>query len=416
MKSVLSQNNTKDLSSSLNKLSNIRSMILNENTDNFKGFSPRVKTSFENKFQSYESVNTCSPKNSFYLNSLNSSNMPTNNNNNKNDLQKSVLYTDANYNSQNASKMRNSFEILTNDLFNSKGANAHSSSKSKFNRDNNFKNNQNSNPNIYGYSSGNSQAAYQDLLYKQQENRFAKMKKEKIFSLLEEKKTVYDFKNNSNYYIKTNNNNNKLSPRNSTEKTLGKNYFSSNAYTTQAEIRNNNLENSRNYNSILHENPEIRKRIEVAVGNPNNNNGFINNKSWYNIQNFGLVPTSKNSSSNFLINYNNMNTNAGKEFSEFLHASKNKQNKDFHHNFINSPAKNIINNKAVNRNSLRNLNAVKSQLENLFERNDRNDKGNNNAMDNLCAFLNFKNKKASVANVQQTDKSVKLMEEIKDMR
>jgi len=111
-----------------------------------------------------------------------------------------------------------------------------------------------------------------------------------------------------------------------------------------------------------------------------------------------------------------MNTNAGKEFTEFLHASKNKQNKDFHHNFINSPAKNIINNKAMNRNSLRNLNAVKSQLENLFERNDRNDKGNNNAMDNLCAFLNFKNKKASVANVQQTDKSVKLMEEIKDMR
>ena len=144
-----------------------------------------------------------------------------------------------------------------------------------------------------------------------------------------------------------------------------------------------------------------------------------NKTNGYNIENFGLVPTSKNSSFNVLNNNNNNKKNAGKEFTEFLHASNNKQNKDFHHNFINSPLKNslILNgSNPANRNSLKNLNVVKSQLENLFEKNDRKDKGYNNAMDNLCAFLNYKNKKVNGASVQHTDKSVKLMIEIKDMR
>lgn len=415
MTSVLSQNNpNKDKSSSINKLSNIRSMILNENKEHFKGINPSVKTSFENRFQSYEQVNTCSPKNSFYLNSLNSSNLPNKNkNNNKNEHRNSVLSTDANYNSQNASKMRNSFEQFTNDFLGTK-PNKYSSSKNKHNnRENNF-NNQNSNPNIYQFSSGNSQTTYQDLLFKQQENRFAKMKKEKILSLLDEKLSFDVVSINSSKIINYSNND-KLSNRVSSDRTLGKNYFSTNIYASQAKSPRNNLENSRNYNSILHENPEIRKKMEFIVGN-NTNNGLSNNSSGLNIENFGLVPTTKNSSSSVLNSLNNANTNAGKEFNEFLHASKNKNNKDFHHNFINSPIKNNINNKAANRNSLKNLNAVKSQLENLFEKNERKDKGYNNAMDNLCAFLNFKNKKGNLANVQHHDKSVKLMEEIKDMR
>ena len=89
-------------------------MILNEKKDAFKVITPIVKTSYENKFQAYETLNTntCSPKNSFYLNSLNSSSLPAN----KNDLRNSVLSTEANYNSQNASKLRNSFEKFTNDF------------------------------------------------------------------------------------------------------------------------------------------------------------------------------------------------------------------------------------------------------------------------------------------------------------
>lgn len=391
-------------------------MILNENKDVFKGISSTVKKPAENKFQVYETLNTntCSPKNSFYLNSLNSSSLPTN----KNDFRNSVLSTDANYNSQNASKLRNSFEKFTNDLLKGTKTNTNSNSKSKYNRGqnpyldyNNNYSNQNSNPNINRYSTGNTQAAYKDMLMAQQENRFAKMKKEKILSLLDDKPTAHE-----NHFNK------ELSTRNNTERTLGKNYFSASVYASQAKSPKNNLENSHCYTSILHENPDVRKRIELVNGN-SNKNGISNNTSTYNIENFGLLPTSSNTSFNALNSNNNsstknIKTNAGKEFTEFLHASKNKKNKDFHHNFINSPLKsNLLNgNNAANRNSLKNLKAVKSQLENLFEKNDSKDKGYNNAMDNLCAFLNQKNKKPNGAHVQHTDKSVKLMEEIKDMR
>ena len=393
-------------------------MILNEEKDTFKGVNPTVKTTFEkNKFQSYEPQNTCSPKNSFYLNSLNSSNLPTN----KNELRSPVLSTEANnYNSQNASKLPNYFEKFTSDFI--KGPNLHSNSKPKYNRggkdffDNSF-NSQNTNPNINGYSSVNSQLAYKDLLIQQQENRFAKMKKERIMSLLDERPAAYEknfksFKNNFD-------NNNNFNNRDNAEGTLGKNYFSTSIYASQSKSPRNNLENSHFYNSIMHENPEIKKTIQLKNGNSNNKNGLSNKTNGYNIENFGLVPTSKNSSFNVLNNNNNNKKNAGKEFTEFLHASNNKQNKDFHHNFINSPLKNslILNgSNPANRNSLKNLNVVKSQLENLFEKNDRKDKGYNNAMDNLCAFLNYKNKKVNGASVQHTDKSVKLMIEIKDMR
>jgi hypothetical protein len=385
-------------------------MILNENKDIFRGLNPTVKTTFENKFQAYETLNTnaCSPKNSFYLNSLNSSSLPTN----KNELRNSVLSTDANYNSQNASKLRYSFEKFTSDFLKGTTIHTHSNSKSKYNRgqnayfdyNNNNYNSQNTNPNINRYSSGNSQDAYRELLIQQQENRFVKMKKDKILSLLDERPAAYEKHSNN------------LSNWNSSERPIGKNYFSASVHSSQAKSPKNNLENNHCYTSILHENPDIKRRIDLANGN-SNKNGLSNKTSGYNIENFGLLPTSNNSSFNVLNSNNNTNTNAGKEFSEFLNASKNKQNKDFHHNFINSPLKsNLLNgNNAANRNSLKNLNAVKSQLENLFEKSDK-DKGYNNAMDHLCAFLNHKNKKANGANIQHTDKSIKLMEEIKDMR
>jgi len=386
-------------------------MILSENKE-ILGIKPNnVKSSFLDKFQEYEPLYTCSPKNSFYLNSLNSSNQPSN----KNELRNPVLFTETNnYNSQNNSKLGFSFDKFTSDF--AKGTNPISSSKSKYirNRDgvnayfgNGF-NSQNTNPNTNGYSSGNSQIAYKNLLMQQQENRFARMKKEKILSLLDERPAAYVTLHNNN------NNSNKLSHRNSSERTLGKNYFSSSFYAFQGKSPKNNIESSQCYNSILHENPEIKKRIDIVNGNSNNKNGYTNITSGYNIDNFGLVPTSNNSSFNVLNNNNYNKSNAGKEFAQFLHESKHKQNKDFHHKFINSPLKIYA---AANRNSLKNLNAVKSHLENLFEKNDKKDKGsNNNAMDNLCAFLNQKNKKANGANIQQTDKSVKLMEQIKDIR
>jgi len=385
-------------------------MLLDEKQNEiYRGINTKVKINTENKFQNYEVNNTCSPKNSFLMtNLININNL----NSNKNELRNSILSTEANLNSVNNSKMRNSFEKLTTDFLRGN----QKSSQNKYTNNNNYYenfNNQNTNSNLNNnvpnsFTSNNTNAiSYKDLLLQQQENRIAKLKKEKILSLLDEKST-FDKKTSS-------------------ERNSGKNYFTSNYYRSQSKNQiNSNFENNKNFNTILNENPDIKMRL-----NTSHKNGLINNTYNYNIENFGLVATSNNSSFNMLNNNSNINinsnnnsnnlcynnTNAGKEFSEFL---KNNKSKDFQLNSFNSPLKpisNYVNNNYINnlsnRSSLKNLNAVKSQLESLFE---KNDKENNNAMENLCAFLNHKNKKTNGANIQQTDKSVKLMEEIKHMR
>jgi len=304
----------------------------------------------------------------------------------------------------------NSFEKLTNDLLqtnkNKSSSKSNYTVKTIFNNldINNNKNYLNSNcfdiinnqniqspnsitNNINDINYGNKGPSYNNIVFQQQENRIAKMKKDQIIRLLENKPS------------------NEM--KNSTERNANNNLYGTNVYLNQSKISNGILENNKNFNSILNENPDIKKR--VANGNMNKN-GLNSNGNY--IENFGLVPNSNNTSINIM---NNTTQNAGREFTEFINSNKNK-NKDFHYNFMNSPLKNNYSNHTASRNSLKNLNAVKSRLENLFDKPIKNDKNYNNAMDNLCAFLNYKNRKNSGNSLQQTDKSAKLMEEINHIR
>lgn len=194
------------------------------------------------------------------------------------------------------------------------------------------------------------------------------------------------------------------------------NNISDRFYANKSGVKNGNifLDNTKKFTAILKENPDIKDKIFKANGITNKSSGSTN-ASGHNIENVGLHPSSNNSS----FNYNN--TNAGKEINNFLSFNKNYKEKDLSNNFLNSPSwRNNPNGHHVdafsNRNSLKNLKAIKNQLENLFDKNNKSDKGYNNAMENLCEFLNYKHKKTNGANNKHNDKSIKLMNEIKDMR
>ena len=119
-------------------------------------------------------------------------------------------------------------------------------------------------------------------------------------------------------------------------------------------LKNQNflIENNKKYNSILTENPEIKEKLNLK----NYQNKYSNNEIQDGINNFGLFPLDKNK-------------NNSREFFD---------EKNF-------------NGKNESRKSLKNLNVVKNQLENLFEKNckeknfyfssSNNNKGNDNGND-----------------------------------
>lgn len=75
---------------------------------------------------------------------------------------------------------------------------------------------------------------------------------------------------------------------------------------------------------------------------------------------------------------------------------------------------NIYRNNEQNKNSLKNLTAVKNKLESLFDKNIKNDKGFNVAIDNLSKYLTEKNNKNNFT--QMNNKSTNLMEQIYSIR
>lgn len=75
---------------------------------------------------------------------------------------------------------------------------------------------------------------------------------------------------------------------------------------------------------------------------------------------------------------------------------------------------NLYRNNEQNKNSLKNLTAVKNKLDSLFDKNIKNDKGFNIAIDNLSKYLTEKNNKNN--STQMNNKSTNLMEEIHSIR
>ena len=63
---------------------------------------------------------------------------------------------------------------------------------------------------------------------------------------------------------------------------------------------------------------------------------------------------------------------------------------------------------------MKNLTAVKNKLDSLFDKNIKNDKGFNIAIDNLSKYLTEKNNKNN--STQMNNKSTNLMEEIYSIR
>lgn len=128
--------------------------------------------------------------------------------------------------------------------------------------------------------------------------------------------------------------------------------------------------------TLLNENPEIKDKLNFMK---NNSSKSIN----YNIENFGLLNNNNNKKKN-------LNFNCNKDES------------------------------SNNRKSINNLNAIKTQLDNLFEKTTKPDKGYNDNLDNLSVLINNKHYIRSNNNhnqaAHQNNKSVKLIDEINQMR
>lgn len=225
--------------------------------------------------------------------------------------------------------------------------------------------------------------------FKENEIHLDKANKDQILEILEEKSTINLF--------------------NSWEKSSRKN-FSDSIYNKPIKTPIAAFKFIESYNTILNENPEIKKRINIA-NEKFNKIGYNKNHRALTIENFGLLSSNSNPYKK---------TNSGKEFSEFMHRNLNFNKINFHiynSNIQFNSNNNLSKDKNYERNSLKNLYDVKSQLENLFEKKNKKDSDHNYAMDNLCAFLNYKQNKNDLAvRTHPTDRSVKLIEEIQCLR
>lgn len=398
---------------SINNLGNGGLIFLQKNTEKSKGFLSKEKIPLNKIISPNFNNQKFSQKYNFFIDNFNSSNEPKRIYDIKSTIfTKEPLNFTANQKSDNASqKIRSSLQefLNKNKISNNKENNFFKEFNEKNNRDNICKNTINkfksknylffgkeNLENNYCCSNQNSDPNFIDIKsscgikgFKQNEIQLDKDKKDQLLGILDENSTI------------------KL--MNSFEKSCRKN-FSDPIYNKPIKTPIAAFKFIESYNTILNENPEIKNRLKISNENFNKI-GYDKNKKALIVENFGLLTSDSDPYTK---------TNAGKEFCEFMHRNLNLNKINFNHynrNIQSNSYDHMSKNKNTERNSLKNLYSVKSQLESLFEKKNKKDSDHNSAMDDLCAFLNYKhNKNDFDTRTHPTDRSVKLIEEIQGLR